>query len=60
MHQPLHTVAFYDKQRPDGDRGGNSFFVRAKDGGSVIDLHSLWDGLILGSQRYRDAGNMAI
>ena len=30
-----------------------------KGGGAVVNLHSLWDGLILGSQTYRDAANAA-
>ncbi|MDB5294487.1 MAG: Nuclease [Phycisphaerales bacterium] len=58
-HQPLHAVSLYAERYPEGDRGGNSFHVRAEAGGSVLNLHSLWDGLILGSQTYRDAANAA-
>lgn len=44
----------------EGDRGGNRFFVRVTATSAVVNLHSLWDGLLLGSQGYRDAGNVAI
>jgi hypothetical protein len=60
VHQPLHAVSLFSRQYPDGDRGGNLFFVRVKPESAVINLHSLWDGLILGSRGYRDAVNEAI
>ena len=59
VHQPLHAVALYTTDYPDGDRGGNRVFVRAREGGAIVNLHSLWDGLILGSQRLRDVRNVA-
>jgi len=40
IHQPLHTVARFDRLRPTGDRGGNS--VELKSG----NLHSYWDSRI--------------
>ncbi len=43
IHQPLHSTALVSAQFPDGDRGGNLFFVRNKT--RTNNLHSLWDGL---------------
>lgn len=43
IHQPLHSTALVSAQFPEGDRGGNSFFVRNKT--RTNNLHSLWDGL---------------
>ena len=37
-HQPLHTMARFDRFRPAGDRGGNA--VELRNGGN---LHSYWD-----------------
>ena len=59
LHQPLHCISEYSTTYPQGDRGGNSQFVRAEAGKRVLDLHSIWDGLILGSNSDREAGNMA-
>lgn len=44
LHQPLHAAALTNKTYPDGDRGGNDFFVRPSD--EPVRLHSLWDGLL--------------
>lgn len=41
MHQPLHTVSRYTKKHPNGDMGGNLFFLQEKDG--INELHALWD-----------------
>jgi hypothetical protein len=60
VHQPLHTVGLFTTDYPKGDRGGNLIFVRAAEGGQPINLHFLWDGLILGSQNTRTAHNLAI
>jgi S1/P1 Nuclease len=46
MHQPLHCVAMYSEQFPTGDAGGNSCRIRIKSGGSPVNLHSYWDGLL--------------
>ncbi len=43
VHHPLHTVAWMGQGYPDGDRGGNEFFVRV--GSRGVDLHRLWDEL---------------
>jgi hypothetical protein len=41
IHQPLHCSARVDKRNPQGDAGGNFFFVMVPD---RINLHSFWDG----------------
>lgn len=54
LHQPLHAVALYSGKREgwrDGDSGGNQFFVVTEPGRSPKDLHSLWDGIVIGSER---------
>lgn len=43
LHQPLHTTARISAQHPDGDQGGNLFFVRFN--GSRKNLHAVWDGV---------------
>ncbi|HEX9944135.1 MAG TPA: S1/P1 nuclease [Thermoanaerobaculia bacterium] len=52
IHQPLHcaTLINDDFPAPEGDRGGNLFFVSTT---KAIKLHSFWDGL-LGSGRNPD------
>jgi hypothetical protein len=58
-HQPLHTVSLFTTEYPVGDRGGNRIFIRARPGGAILNLHKLWDGLILGAGRFTDARNEA-
>lgn len=58
-HQPLHTTTLFTTQWPDGDRGGNLFFVRVREDSAVINLHQLWDGLVLGSQAPTSVRNRA-
>jgi hypothetical protein len=44
IHQPLHCATLVNSTTyppPDGDRGGNSFFIRPNT--RVINLHSFWD-----------------
>jgi hypothetical protein len=57
IHQPLHSVSLFSDQYPDGDRGGNSFWI--KDRGAV-NLHSYWDGLLGRSTSIRDVLNEVI
>lgn len=59
VHQPLHTSALFTLTFPNGDRGGTRFFVRADENADTIHLHSFWDGLIMGSQRFRSVNNRA-
>lgn len=53
LHQPMHASALFTQQRfPKGDRGGNSIrLVKGKN------LHSLWDGLLGGTNRLRTIQN---
>jgi hypothetical protein len=44
IHQPLHCASLFNSTYPDGDKGGNDFFVRQNSKG--IRLHGLWDGLL--------------
>lgn len=41
VHQPLHCGSLFNEVYPDGDKGGNKFFIRAD--GNVQNLHALWD-----------------
>lgn len=43
LHQPLHVTALVSKKYPNGDRGGNEFYVRPAVGAAPNNLHSLWD-----------------
>jgi len=54
IHQPLHTVSLFSDQFPKGDRGGNSFWVKAN---GVVKLHSYWDGLMGRSKNFRSILN---
>ena len=51
IHQPLHSSAYYSKQFPTGDQGGNLFKIRYKD---YNELHALWDAAC---DKYGDASN---
>jgi len=42
MHQPLHSVALFNKTFPSGDRGGNSIKIKLLNQTSQ-NLHSFWD-----------------
>jgi hypothetical protein len=61
VHQPLHTTKLVSEQfpEPDGDRGGTRFYIRVTPGSSTISLHQLWDGLILGSDKFQTVRNEA-
>jgi hypothetical protein len=39
VHEPLHTIAFFSRDLPNGDRGGNAIEMKNGD-----NLHSFWDG----------------
>lgn len=45
MHQPLHTVARFNSDYPNGDQGGN--FFRLEKMQNVTNLHALWDSIFL-------------
>ena len=57
---PLHTTALIDSHFPDGDQGGNRFRIRVTPDGQTINLHSFWDGMLLGADDYTSARNLAI
>jgi hypothetical protein len=61
VHQPLHTVALFTTQFPTakGDRGGTRFYIRVPERTSTMSLHTLWDDLILGSERFHSVRNRA-
>ncbi|OGT55569.1 MAG: hypothetical protein A3F14_04190 [Gammaproteobacteria bacterium RIFCSPHIGHO2_12_FULL_43_28] len=42
LHQPLHTVSRLSKQHPDGDRGGNLYYIQYQN--ERVRLHHAWDG----------------
>jgi len=46
LHNPLHAVALFSPKHPNGDRGGNDFFLDAS-GRPVREnrLHTFWDAL---------------
>ena len=52
-------MALFTPDYPEGDRGGNLAFVRVREGGQILNLYSLWDGLIIGSSRFQDVRNEA-
>ena len=60
VHMPLHTTALVDARFPDGDQGGNRFKIRVMPGDKTINLHSFWDGMLLGSEDYTSARNLAV
>ena len=59
VHMPLHACSLHTEVYPDGDRGGNSFFVKVGPDGKGINLHYFWDGLITGSTDFRTVKNLA-
>jgi len=46
MHQPLHCESYFDDEFPNGDRGGNDFFVKLTPEDRGVRLHGIWDGLL--------------
>ncbi len=57
---PLHTTALVDANFPDGDEGGNKFWVRVTPTSESIRLHAFWDGMLLGADDYTSVRNLAI
>jgi hypothetical protein len=58
LHQPLHCSSLFNSAYPDGDKGGNYFFVRPAD--QAIPLHRFWDGLLGTSGNLQNRRNYAI
>lgn len=44
IHQPLHCCSLFTAAYPNGDRGGNDFYVQRD--GTGVRLHGIWDGLL--------------
>jgi hypothetical protein len=44
LHQPLHCCSLFTTECPNGDKGGNSFYIKPATRG--ISLHRFWDGLL--------------
>jgi hypothetical protein len=60
-HQPLHAVSLFTTQFPDGDRGGNLFYVRPDPSNSATqNLHAYWDNILLMDDTYDPARARAI
>jgi hypothetical protein len=60
IQQPLHACSRVSEQLPEGDRGGNLFFIRVTPESEPINLHKFWDDLIIGRDDYRSIRNRAI
>jgi hypothetical protein len=58
VHQPLHCASLFDDTHPNGDKGGNDFFIKPGERG--ISLHSFWDGLLGTSGNARSHVNHAL
>jgi len=59
-HQPLHAVSLFTTQFPDGDRGGNLFFIRPDPSNPMTqNLHAYWDNILLTDDRYDPARDLA-
>jgi len=60
VHMPLHTAALISPQFPEGDRGGNLFKIKVSMSNPTLNLHSFWDGMLLGKDDFRAADQLAI
>src|SRR6267142_1157745 len=58
LHQPLHCASLFNDAYPNGDKGGNAFYVKPASRG--IRLHSFWDGLLGTSTKVNPQLNYAI
>jgi hypothetical protein len=48
IHQPLHATSMFSATFPEGDKGGNSQFIKVPGSTRSLNLHSLWDGMVGG------------
>lgn len=55
IHQPMHCVALYNDKFPTGDKGGNLYTIRSKNGEN---LHELWDSGLGLFNSYRQPGKI--
>lgn len=58
LHQPLHCCSLVNSTYPNGDKGGNDFYVSPASKG--IKLHSFWDGLLGTRIQARQQFNQAV
>lgn len=58
LHQPLHSTQMFRADFPKGDHGGTAAFIRVEEG-ETLSLHQLWDGLVIGSDRFQAVRNTA-
>jgi hypothetical protein len=58
LHQPLHCESLYTSAYPNGDKGGNDFFIKPAEQG--VSLHHFWDGLLGTSGKPQSHLNYAI
>jgi len=59
LHQPLHAATLVNDVYPEGDRGGNDFFVRPRSNRAGMNLHAFWDQLLGTSGDVREVRNQA-
>jgi len=58
IHQPLHCASLFNDAYPNGDRGGNDFYVKPAQSG--VRLHGIWDDLLGSSSNPRTQMNYGI
>lgn len=58
LHQPLHCGSLVNATYPQGDKGGNDFYV--KPGSRGIPLHAFWDELLGTSTKPQSRLNYAV
>ncbi|MEI7801593.1 MAG: S1/P1 nuclease [Bacteroidota bacterium] len=52
IHQPLHCAEYFSDLFPDGDKGGNSIYIKPDATGGATRLHGYWDALAGTSDDY--------
>jgi hypothetical protein len=60
LHQPLHTVSYISATLPNGDQGGNLYFVNYNN--KRVNLHKIWDSgfsLFVGENNAEQAQHIA-
>jgi hypothetical protein len=55
IHQPLHAVSLFGERWPQGDRGGNLFWVKPGVVDRAVNLHAFWDDVVLPDEDARPA-----
>lgn len=53
LHQPLHAVSLFGARWPEGDRGGNLFWIKPGVTERPVNLHSFWDDVVIPDQDAR-------